>query len=134
VTWKFRQAEVLAHADRLLRLQRQDLRPAGNGDSDGSQYIDLSLNYAFDGGWGVDAHVGHQKVHHYGDYDFTDYRIGASKDLGAGWKASVGWITTTADSDLYTIDGTDTSANSGLPRSSALSDPTTLHYSLRGMP
>ena len=34
-----------------------------------------------------------------------------SKDLGAGWKASVGWITTTADSDLYTIDGTDTGAN-----------------------
>ena len=111
VTWKFVKLKYSRTLTDYFGFNDKTFGPAGNGDSDGSQYIDLSLNYAFDGGWGVDAHVGHQKVHHYGDYDFTDYRIGASKDLGAGWKASVGWITTTADSDLYTIDGTDTSAN-----------------------
>ena len=111
VSWKFLKLKYSRTLTDYFGFNNETFGDAGNGDSDGSQYLDLSLNYAFDGGWGVDAHVGHQKVHHYDDYDFTDYRLGVSKDLGAGWKASVGWITTTADSDLYTIDGTDTGAN-----------------------
>jgi hypothetical protein len=35
-------------------------------------------------GWGINAHVGHQKVKGYGDASYSDYKVGVTKDLAFG--------------------------------------------------
>jgi uncharacterized protein (TIGR02001 family) len=63
----------------------------GWGDQDGegknnrgSGYIDLSANYDLGDGWGVQAHIGHQKVKSYSDASYTDWKLGVTKDVGFG--------------------------------------------------
>lgn len=81
--------------------------PNGKGHSKGSQYLELNANVPLDYGISLEMHVGRQKVKHYDEYSFTDYRIGVGKDLGSGWLAKLGYVGTNADSTLYTIDGID---------------------------
>jgi uncharacterized protein (TIGR02001 family) len=81
---------------------------AGNGNSKGSHYLEANASIDLGAGWALDGHVGRQTVRHYEAYNFTDYRLGVGKDLGQGWRASLAWIGTNADSALYTIDGVDT--------------------------
>ncbi len=88
----------------------------GRGGSDGSHYVEANLSYEFLPGWTALGHVGRQKVRNYGDYDFTDWKVGVTKDFEGGWQLGLGWIDTTADSALYTLcDGNghckDTGAN-----------------------
>lgn len=85
--------------------------PAGNGNSKGSHYLEFNALFDLGDGWAVDGHVGRQTVRHYGDYSFTDYRIGVAKDLGQGWRAGLAWIDTNADRALYTIDGVNTGSS-----------------------
>lgn len=114
VSWKFLKLKYSRTLTDYFGFNDDTFGADGNGDSDGSEYIDLTASYVFENGWGVDAHVGHQKVRNYEDFNFTDYRLGVSKDLGSGWKASVAWINTNADKDLYTIDGVNTGASKWL--------------------
>lgn len=56
-----------------------------NGENTrGSGYLDLSANYDLGDGWGVQAHVGHQKIKHYSDASYTDWKLGVTKDVGFG--------------------------------------------------
>lgn len=50
----------------------------------GSGYLDLSANYDLGNGWGVNGHVGHQDIKNYGDASYTDWKLGATKDVGFG--------------------------------------------------
>jgi len=77
----------------------------------GSQYYDLSASHAFDGGWGVGAHVGHQKVKHNADASYTDWNIYVSKDFDIG-TVKLMYSDTNADgcgssSEAYCFDGKD---------------------------
>jgi uncharacterized protein (TIGR02001 family) len=54
------------------------------GDTRGSGYLDLSANYDLGSGWGVLGHVGHQKIKGFSDASYTDWKVGATKDLGFG--------------------------------------------------
>ena len=63
----------------------------GWGDQDGagknnrgSGYLDLSMAYDLGDGWGVNAHIGHQKVKNYGNASYTDWKLGVTKDVGFG--------------------------------------------------
>lgn len=63
----------------------------GWGDQDGagknnrgSGYVDLSMAYDLGEGWGINAHVGHQKVKNYSDASYTDWKLGVTKDVGFG--------------------------------------------------
>lgn len=87
---------------------------AGNGDSDGSHYVEANAAVPFGDGWSLDLHVGRQKVRNYSDFDFTDWRVGVAKELGQGWRAGVAWIDTNADETLYTIDNVDTGDSKAL--------------------
>lgn len=80
----------------------------GRGNSKGSHYLEASATFDVGAGFALDLHVGRQTVRHYEEYNFTDYRIGVAKDLGQGWRASLAWLNTNANSALYTIDGVDT--------------------------
>ena len=61
----------------------------------GTDYLDLSANYDMGGGWGVNGHVGHLKVHNFGEASYTYYKLGVTKDL-SGWVLGAALVTTNA--------------------------------------
>ncbi len=69
-------------------------------DSEGSQYLDLTLTFPFDGGWSVVAHAGWQKVENGKqlgliDNDYFDYKLGVNYDIaGSGWIAGAALVGT----------------------------------------
>ena len=66
--------------------------PAGantNQGTKGSNYLELNAAYDLGDGWGINGHIGSQKVKNYvkvGDTDasYTDYKLGVTKDFGFG--------------------------------------------------
>ena len=72
-------------------------------NSRNSGYIELNADYDLGNGWGVMAHVGRQKVKNLSDADYTDWKLGVSKDIGFGTVA-LAYTDTNADDDMYTID------------------------------
>lgn len=75
----------------------------GRGDSKGSHYVEANLSHEFRPGWTVLAHVGKQSVSNYGEYDFTDWKVGLARDFDGGWQVGLAWIDTDADRLLYTV-------------------------------
>lgn len=71
--------------------------PAGQ-DTEGSGYLDLSASYDLGNGWGINGHVGHQKVKDYDDASYTDWKIGVTKDVGFG-TVGLAYIDTNANGD-----------------------------------
>lgn len=56
-----------------------------NGDkTSGSGYLEVNAAFDLGDGWGLQGHVGHQKVDGLDDASYTDYKVGATKDLGVG--------------------------------------------------
>jgi uncharacterized protein (TIGR02001 family) len=77
----------------------------GNSKSSrNSRYLELNANYDLGDGWGVQGHVGHQVVQNLSDANYTDWKVGVSKDVGFG-VVSLAYSDTNADDDLYVIDG-----------------------------
>jgi uncharacterized protein (TIGR02001 family) len=50
----------------------------------GSGYLELNAAYDLGNGWGINGHVGHQKVKGNTNASYSDYKVGATKDLGFG--------------------------------------------------
>ena len=69
-------------------------------NSDGSNYIDLSINPEIADGYVLNLHVGKQRVKNYAEANYTDWKIGLTKDYGVV-EASVAVIGTDADKDVY---------------------------------
>jgi uncharacterized protein (TIGR02001 family) len=74
----------------------------GVDDTKGSNYIDLTANFPFGAGWGLVGHIGHQKVKNFSDADYTDYKIGITKDI-RGWVLGAAFVDTDAESGSYTF-------------------------------
>ena len=60
-----------------------------NIDTRGSDYLELNANYDLGSGWGINGHIGSQKVKNYqaaGDTNasYMDYKVGGTKDFGWG--------------------------------------------------
>lgn len=75
----------------------------GFADSKYSQYLDLSGN--FDTGlWGLtlNAHVGRQWVRNVDNGNYTDWKLGLTKDFGQGLSVSLAYLDTNADRAVYT--------------------------------
>ncbi|MFN2646701.1 MAG: TorF family putative porin [Burkholderiales bacterium] len=64
-------------------------------DTKGTNYLDLSATYDLGRGWGVNGHVGRLKVHNYSEADYTDYKLGVTKDL-SGWVIGAALVGTNA--------------------------------------
>jgi uncharacterized protein (TIGR02001 family) len=73
----------------------------GFTNADGSYYLDLNANFEIADKTTLGFHVGRQKFNHYGAFDYTDYKIGVSRDFGF---ATVGLalVASNADSASYT--------------------------------
>jgi uncharacterized protein (TIGR02001 family) len=74
----------------------------GAPDTKNSNYIDLTASFSFGAGWGLVGHVGHQKVKNASALDYTDYKLGVTKDV-AGWVLGAAFIDTDADETVYTF-------------------------------
>ncbi|TMH44899.1 MAG: hypothetical protein E6H54_07715 [Betaproteobacteria bacterium] len=64
-------------------------------DTKGTNYVDLSANYDFGGGWGAVGHIGRLKVHNFSEANYTDYKLGVTKDL-SGWIFGAALVATNA--------------------------------------
>lgn len=85
----------------------------GVPDTKNSSYIDLTANYAFGAGWGLIGHIGHQKVKNISAADYTDYKLGITKDV-AGWVLGAAFVDTDAEDAAYTFtSGSGKSVNVG---------------------
>ena len=74
----------------------------GVDDTKGSNYVDLTATVPFGAGWSFVGHIGHQKVKNLSDLDYTDYKLGITKDI-RGWVLGAAFIDTDADSGSYTF-------------------------------
>lgn len=74
----------------------------GFADSKHSDYLDLSVNWEFVPGWILNAHVGHQRIEHFGDADYTDWRLGVTRNFANGLAVALGYYDTNADESVYT--------------------------------
>jgi uncharacterized protein (TIGR02001 family) len=99
VTWKFIQLKYSYAVTDYFGFSKKSF----GADSDGSDYIELNANYEFMPSWIANVHVGHQKVKNYDDYDFTDWKVGVTKNFEGGWQAAVAYVDTNADKNSYTI-------------------------------
>lgn len=75
-----------------------------NKSSRNSKYLELNASYDLGGGWGVLGHVGHQWVNNLSDADYTDWKVGVTKDIGFG-VVTLAYSDTNADDSIYTIAG-----------------------------
>lgn len=74
---------------------------AARGDSKGSGYLDVNANFEIAEKTTLTLHAGHQKVKHYGEFDYTDYKIGVARDFGFA-TLGLAVIGTNADAAFYT--------------------------------
>jgi uncharacterized protein (TIGR02001 family) len=76
----------------------------------GSHYLDLSGTYDLGNGWGVVGHVGSFKLKDWStsargtDADYTDWKIGVTKDLG-GWVLGASYIDTSGKGSCAVVGG-----------------------------
>lgn len=54
------------------------------GSTKGSGYLEANYSLDLGSGWGVTAHAGHQKVKDLPIADYTDWKLGVTKDVGFG--------------------------------------------------
>jgi uncharacterized protein (TIGR02001 family) len=73
---------------------------ANPGDSDGSIYLELNASYELPAKLMLNAHVGHQTIEGYEKLDYTDFKIGVSKEFSG---FNFGLAYTDTDADDYTL-------------------------------
>jgi len=64
-------------------------------DTSGTDYFDFAATYDMGSGWGLVGHVGLLKVNGYSDLDYTDYKLGVTKDI-TGWVLGAAYVGTNA--------------------------------------
>lgn len=74
----------------------------GFADSDGSGYLDASVNVEFSPGWTFNAHAGHQRVKGTSAASYSDWRVGLTRSFDAGWSLAGAYADTNADRGVYT--------------------------------
>lgn len=77
---------------------------ANSKSSRNSKYLELNATHDLGGGWGVLGHVGHQWVNNISDANYTDWKLGVTKDIGFG-VVTLAYSDTNADEAFYTIAG-----------------------------
>ncbi len=64
-------------------------------DTQGSGYVELNASHPLGDGWGVNAHVGYLHLKNYDNGNYTDWKVGVSKDL-SGWLLALSYVGTNA--------------------------------------
>lgn len=79
LNWKWLSAKYSQSTTNLFGT----LTPTG-GKTTGSGYLDVTGSFDLGDGWGASAHAGHQSMKDYSLASYSDWRIGATKDVGIG--------------------------------------------------
>ena len=64
-------------------------------------YVDFSGNYDLGNNWGVNGHFGHLKFKGMSNADYTDWKIGVTKDIN-GWVLGAAYLDTNAKGNCST--------------------------------
>ena len=95
-SWKFISLKYSYSLDDYFSLRGWDATGTSNGKSTkGTSYLDLSANYDLGDGWGINAHIGSLNLKNGYKGDYTDWKLGVSKDIG-GWVLAASYIDTNA--------------------------------------
>ena len=70
----------------------------GTADSKNSGYLDAQFNYDVYDGYVLNLHAGHQNVKNNGDFSYSDYKVGVTKDFGV---FSLGLAAIKTNTDAY---------------------------------
>lgn len=62
----------------------------------GSGYLELNATFDLGDGWGLTGHAGRQRIKHFSDASYTDWKIGVTKDVGVG-TIGLAYVDTNAD-------------------------------------
>jgi uncharacterized protein (TIGR02001 family) len=92
----------LTYKQFTLKYYRSLTNTFGNGNSKGSGYIDGGATFDLGDGWGVNAHVGHQTIRNGTNLNYTDFKLGATKEI-AGFVFGASLVTTDANKAAYTL-------------------------------
>lgn len=74
----------------------------GYADSDGSGYLDLSLNWQFAPGWTLNVHGGKQWIENNEAFEYADWKLGVIKAFDNGFSIVAAYTDTDAEQTLYT--------------------------------
>lgn len=73
----------------------------GFAASDGSGYLDASLNHEFSPGWVFNAHAGRQRVKGNSAASYTDWKLGLTRNFEQGWSLALAYADTDAQRAVY---------------------------------
>ena len=73
----------------------------GFADSKNSGYLEVNWNPVLAEGWTLNLHAGRQRIDGSSDFDYSDWKVGVTKDLGHGFALAAAYVDTSADDDLY---------------------------------
>jgi uncharacterized protein (TIGR02001 family) len=82
------------------------------GGSKNSYYLDLTANVPVGEKLTIGAHVGTLKVKHYGELDYTDWKLGVTYSL-KGWLIGAAYVDTDASRDWYYTGGSKGNKDTG---------------------
>ncbi|WP_300453670.1 TorF family putative porin [Accumulibacter sp.] len=95
-SWKFLSLKYFYSMGDYFSLRGVDKFGLSTGkNTHGSQYLDLSANYDLGQGWGVNAHLGRLNLKNVYNGDYTDWKVGVTKDV-SGWLFALSYIDTNA--------------------------------------
>ena len=95
-SWKFVSLKYYRAMDDYFSLRGWDSTGTSTGQSTkGTSYLDLSLNYDLGEGWGVNGHVGHLNLKNGYKGNYTDWKVGVTKDIN-GWVVGASYVDTNA--------------------------------------
>jgi uncharacterized protein (TIGR02001 family) len=98
-SWKFLSVKYFYSLDDYFSLRGVNSLAAPTGkNTKGSNYLDIGASYDLGNGWGVNGHVGLLNLENVHNGDYTDWKIGVTKDIN-GWVFGLAYIDTNADGD-----------------------------------
>lgn len=98
-TWKFLSVKYFYSLDDYFSLRGVNALGVSTGkNTKGTSYLDLGASYDLGDGWGINGHVGLLSLDNVHNGDYTDWKIGVTKDI-AGWVFSAAYVDTNADGD-----------------------------------
>jgi uncharacterized protein (TIGR02001 family) len=98
-TWKFLSVKYSYSIDDYFSLRGvNSASVAVDKSTKGSSYLDFGATYDLGNGWGINGHVGLMNLENVKNGDYTDWKIGVTKDVN-GWVFGLAYIDTNADGD-----------------------------------
>ena len=95
-SWKFLTLKYSYSIDDYFSLRGVDASGTSTGkDTKGTGYLELNAAYDLGDGWGINGHVGRLNLENVHNGDYTDWKIGVTKDIN-GWVVGLAYIDTNA--------------------------------------